>query len=121
VGAAVHSLVRHFRGVQDHSDRGRRVLSGLSRRDGRGDVGRSQDRRGRPRLSLVRPRHGAAHLAAGGDAGLGFLLIDGQQLGKPAQIVAAIVAFAILGKATDWLLVLVSSPFLRWEDRFART
>ena len=53
--------------------------------------------------------------------GLGFLLIDGQQLGKPAQIVAAIVAFAILGKATDWLIVLVSSPFLRWEDRFART
>jgi sulfonate transport system permease protein len=57
----------------------------------------------------------------GASTGLGFLLIDGQQLGKPAQIVAAIVAFAILGKATDWLIVLVSSPFLRWEDRFART
>ena len=56
----------------------------------------------------------------GASTGLGFLLIDGQQLGKPAQIVAAIVAFAILGKATDWLIVLVSSPFLRWEDRFAR-
>ena len=53
--------------------------------------------------------------------GLGFLLIDGQQLGKPAQIVAAIVAFAILGKLTDWLIVLVSAPFLRWEDRFARS
>ena len=36
-------------------------------------------------------------------------------------IVAAIVAFAILGKATDWLIVLLSAPFLRWEDRFART
>jgi len=57
----------------------------------------------------------------GASTGLGFLLIDGQQLGKPAQIVAAIVAFAILGKASDWLIVLVSSPFLRWEDRFART
>ncbi len=34
----------------------------------------------------------------GASQGLGFLLIDGQQLGKPAQIVAAIVAFAILGK-----------------------
>jgi sulfonate transport system permease protein len=56
----------------------------------------------------------------GASTGLGFLLIDGQQLGKPAQIVAAIVAFAILGKTTDWLIVLVSSPFLRWEDRFAR-
>ena len=38
----------------------------------------------------------------GASEGLGFLLIDGQQLGKPAQIVAAIVAFAILGKTTDW-------------------
>jgi sulfonate transport system permease protein len=57
----------------------------------------------------------------GASQGLGFLLIDGQQLGKPAQIVAAIVAFAILGKLTDWLIVLASAPFLRWEDRFART
>jgi sulfonate transport system permease protein len=56
----------------------------------------------------------------GASTGLGFLLIDGQQLGKPAQIVAAILAFAILGKLSDWLIVLVASPFLRWEDRFAR-
>jgi sulfonate transport system permease protein len=56
----------------------------------------------------------------GASTGLGFLLIDGQQLGKPAQIVAAIVAFAIIGKLTDWLIVLASAPFLRWEDRFAR-
>ena len=56
----------------------------------------------------------------GASEGLGYLLVDGQQLGKPAQIVAAIVAFAILGKATDWLIVLLSAPFLRWEDRFAR-
>jgi sulfonate transport system permease protein len=57
----------------------------------------------------------------GASTGLGFLLIDGQQLGKPAQIVAAIVAFAILGKTTDWLIALTAAPFLRWEDRFART
>jgi sulfonate transport system permease protein len=56
----------------------------------------------------------------GASSGLGFLLIDGQQLGKPAQIVAAIVAFAILGKLSDWLLVLVSAPFLRWEDVVVR-
>jgi sulfonate transport system permease protein len=56
----------------------------------------------------------------GASSGLGFLLIDGQQLGKPAQIVAAIVAFAILGKLSDWLIVLVSAPFLRWEDVVAR-
>ena len=56
----------------------------------------------------------------GASSGLGFLLIDGQQLGKPAQIVAAIVAFAILGKLSDWLIVLVSAPFLRWEDVVVR-
>ena len=56
----------------------------------------------------------------GASQGLGFLLIDGQQLGKPATIVAAIVAFAILGKTTDALLALASAPFLRWEDRFGR-
>jgi sulfonate transport system permease protein len=56
----------------------------------------------------------------GASTGLGFLLIDGQQLGKPAQIVAAIVAFAILGKTTDWVIAFSAAPFLRWEDRFAR-
>src|SRR5258707_734315 len=54
----------------------------------------------------------------GASEGLGYLLIDGQQLGKPAEIVAAILAFAVLGKLTDWLIVLISSPFLRWEDTF---
>jgi sulfonate transport system permease protein len=52
----------------------------------------------------------------GASEGLGYLLIDGQQLGKPAEIVTAIVAFAIVGKATDWLIVLAAAPFLRWED-----
>jgi len=54
----------------------------------------------------------------GASEGLGFLLVDGQQLGKPAQIVAAIVAFALMGKFTDWLIVGITAPFLRWEDRF---
>ncbi len=56
----------------------------------------------------------------GASEGLGYLLIDGQQLGKPAEIVAAILAFAVIGKTTDWLVVGVAAPFLRWEDRFAR-
>ena len=55
----------------------------------------------------------------GASEGLGFLLIDGQQLGKPAQIVAAIVAFAVIGKTTDWLIATAAAPFLRWEDRFS--
>ena len=56
----------------------------------------------------------------GASEGLGYLLVDGQQLGKPAQIVAAIVAFAIIGKLTDYLIAAVATPFLRWEDAFAR-
>ncbi|KJC51742.1 ABC transporter permease [Bradyrhizobium sp. LTSP885] len=54
----------------------------------------------------------------GASEGLGYLLIDGQQLGKPAQILAAIVIFAILGKTTDWLIEIASAPLLRWQDAF---
>src|SRR5207342_2022240 len=54
----------------------------------------------------------------GASEGLGYLLIDGQQLGKPAEIVAAILSFAVLGKTTDAIVVLVSAPFLRWQDTF---
>ena len=54
----------------------------------------------------------------GASEGLGYLLIDGQQLGKPAEIVAAILAFAVLGKISDAIVVLASAPFLRWEDTF---
>jgi sulfonate transport system permease protein len=56
----------------------------------------------------------------GASEGLGYLLIDGQQLGKPAQIVAAIVIFAILGKTTDWLIEIGFAPLLRWQDAFGR-
>jgi len=52
----------------------------------------------------------------GASEGLGYLLTDGEQLGKPAEIVAAIVAFAVVGKATDWLIALIAAPFLHWED-----
>jgi sulfonate transport system permease protein len=54
----------------------------------------------------------------GASEGLGYLLLDGQQLGKPAQIMAAIVIFAILGKTSDWLIEIASAPLLRWQDAF---
>ncbi len=53
----------------------------------------------------------------GASEGLGYLLVDGQQLGKPAQIVAAIFAFAVVGKASDALLAAAAAPFLRWQDK----
>ena len=56
----------------------------------------------------------------GASEGLGYLLIDGQQLGKPAQILAAIVIFAILGKTTHWLIEIATAPLLRWQDAFGR-
>lgn len=54
----------------------------------------------------------------GASEGLGYLLVDGQQLGKADQIIAAILVFAVLGKLTDALLVALSRPFLRWQDNF---
>jgi sulfonate transport system permease protein len=54
----------------------------------------------------------------GASEGLGYLLLDGQQLGKPAEIIAAIMAFAVIGKASDWILIVATAPLLRWEDAF---
>ena len=54
----------------------------------------------------------------GAEDGLGFLLIDGQQTGRPAVILASITSFAVLGKLTDWLLASVSAHFLTWQDSF---
>jgi sulfonate transport system permease protein len=55
----------------------------------------------------------------GASEGLGYLLVDGQQLGKPTEIVAAIVAFAVIGKASDSILVIAAAPLLRWQDAAA--
>jgi len=54
----------------------------------------------------------------GASEGLGYLVIDGQQLGKTAQILAAIVIFAVLGKTADWLIEIAFAPLLRWQDAF---
>ncbi|MFH6782733.1 MULTISPECIES: ABC transporter permease [Methylobacterium] len=58
----------------------------------------------------------AAAELLGASEGLGYLLLDGQQLGKPDQIVAAILAFAGLGKLCDAVLVGLTSPLARWQD-----
>jgi len=52
----------------------------------------------------------------GASEGLGYLLVDGQQMGKPDQILAAIIAFALLGKTADSLLMLFTKPLVRWQD-----
>ncbi len=52
----------------------------------------------------------------GAAEGLGYLLVDGQQMGKPDQILGAIIAFAVLGKTCDAVLVLLTKPLLAWQD-----
>ncbi len=52
----------------------------------------------------------------GASEGLGYLLVDGQQMGKPDAILAAILCFAVLGKACDALLVAATRPLLRCQD-----
>ncbi|MGL4975764.1 MAG: ABC transporter permease, partial [Bosea sp. (in: a-proteobacteria)] len=52
----------------------------------------------------------------GASEGLGYLLVDGQQLGRPDTIIAAIIAFAVLGKLADGVLVALTRPFLAWQD-----
>jgi sulfonate transport system permease protein len=52
----------------------------------------------------------------GAREGLGYLVVDGQQLGRPDTIIAAIISFAVLGKLADGLLVAITRPFLAWQD-----
>jgi len=56
----------------------------------------------------------------GASEGLGYLLVDGQQLGKPDQIVAAIIIFAIIGKLSDGLIVSISAPLVAWQDNYKK-
>ncbi len=52
----------------------------------------------------------------GASEGLGFLMMDGQMTGRPAVIIASLLMFAVLGKASDLLLSLVGRRLTRWQD-----
>jgi sulfonate transport system permease protein len=52
----------------------------------------------------------------GASEGLGFLLIDGQETGRPANIIAAILLFALFGKGSDFVLAFVGRRFVSWQD-----
>ncbi|HEX9488842.1 MAG TPA: ABC transporter permease [Stellaceae bacterium] len=54
----------------------------------------------------------------GASEGLGFLLIDGQQTGRPANIIASILLFAVFGKLSDVALAAISRRFVSWQDSF---
>ncbi len=52
----------------------------------------------------------------GASEGLGYLLLDGQQMGRADSILVAMIVFALLGKACDSILVAIGVPLLRWQD-----
>ena len=52
----------------------------------------------------------------GASEGLGFLLLDGQQMGRADSILVAMIAFALIGKAADGIMIALSRPLLRWQD-----
>ena len=52
----------------------------------------------------------------GASRGLGFLLDLGRNISRPEIVIAAILLFAVLGKLTDGLLVLVERRALAWQD-----
>ncbi len=56
----------------------------------------------------------------GASEGLGYLLIDGQMSGNAAIILGALFLFALLGKLTDALLVIVIRRATAWQDSFVR-
>jgi sulfonate transport system permease protein len=58
----------------------------------------------------------AAAELMGASEGLGFLLVDGQQTGRPAVVIAAILLFAVLGKITDIILARVGQGLTAWQD-----
>ncbi len=52
----------------------------------------------------------------GASEGVGYLLLDGQQMGRADSILVALIVFALLGKVCDSVLVGISRPILRWQD-----
>ncbi|MDB5362087.1 MAG: transporter permease [Rhodospirillales bacterium] len=58
----------------------------------------------------------AAAELMGASEGLGFLLVDGQQTGRPAVVIAAILLFALLGKLSDIALARTGQALTAWQD-----
>jgi len=58
----------------------------------------------------------AAAELMGASEGLGFLLVDGQQTGRPATVMAAILLFAVLGKLSDLALARIGRTVTAWQD-----
>lgn len=60
----------------------------------------------------------AAELIAA-SSGLGYLLSDGRETSRADIVIAAIVLLALLGKASDSLMLLLENRLLAWRDSYA--
>ena len=56
----------------------------------------------------------------GASKGLGFLMLDSEMTGRPSVILGALILFALLGKASDALLVALERYCLAWLDDLSR-
>jgi sulfonate transport system permease protein len=52
----------------------------------------------------------------GASQGIGFLLLDGENNGQPALILASMLIFALAGKSTDLTIALIARRLLVWQD-----
>lgn len=52
----------------------------------------------------------------GASQGLGYLLVLGQNTLSPEIILASIILFATIGKLSDWVLKIVETKTLHWQD-----
>jgi sulfonate transport system permease protein len=58
----------------------------------------------------------AAAELLGATNGLGFILDDGEQTGRPERVLAALLLFGLCGKATDWVLARTGKKLVSWQD-----
>ena len=52
----------------------------------------------------------------GASNGLGFILDDGEQTGRPERVLAAILLFGVCGKITDMLMAGLGTRLVAWQD-----
>jgi sulfonate transport system permease protein len=58
----------------------------------------------------------AAAELLGATNGLGFILDDGEQTGRPERVLAALLLFGLCGKFTDGVLASAGKKLVSWQD-----
>ncbi len=56
----------------------------------------------------------------GASSGLGFVLDDGEQTGRPERVLVAILLFGVCGKLSDLVLASVGGRLVAWQDTVQR-